>query len=407
MGWRFRKSFSPLPGIRLNFSPRGISTSVGVGPLRFYVGGQGAAVTARVPGSGVSFRAPLTSPRAAPETPGRAPPSPGADPAPDIPPLPSGHDTASPDFSAGEIRSASTATLTSAGLGPVKELVLRAQEERGRLLPELRDAEADASRLRSQHERWKNGWLFRHLFKTSFARLGERAAEATAKEAELQEQERLSRLATEFDLPEALKDYFGQVCDAAARLAQAQRVWDTVRRVATDQYRQRTAALEAIVRRPVEVSLGTCDLIQSAWKVPHLPNANGGELFLYPGFILYRVSDEAFALIDVRDVTLEYTAQSFIEEEAIPEDSQVVGQAWKKANKDGSPDRRFADNHQIPIVAYGGIRLTSESGLNEEYMVSNAAAAQGFAKAWALFKQSLPKGNAQPTPEPGNADPPS
>jgi len=30
MGWRFRKSFSPLPGVRLNFSPRGISTSVGV-----------------------------------------------------------------------------------------------------------------------------------------------------------------------------------------------------------------------------------------------------------------------------------------------------------------------------------------------------------------------------------------
>jgi hypothetical protein len=35
MGWRFRKSFSPLPGVRLNFSPRGISTSVGAGPFRF------------------------------------------------------------------------------------------------------------------------------------------------------------------------------------------------------------------------------------------------------------------------------------------------------------------------------------------------------------------------------------
>jgi hypothetical protein len=37
MGWRFRKSFSPLPGVRLNFSPRGISTSVGAGPFRFYL----------------------------------------------------------------------------------------------------------------------------------------------------------------------------------------------------------------------------------------------------------------------------------------------------------------------------------------------------------------------------------
>lgn len=37
MGWRFRKSFNPLPGIRLNFSPRGISTSVGAGPARLYL----------------------------------------------------------------------------------------------------------------------------------------------------------------------------------------------------------------------------------------------------------------------------------------------------------------------------------------------------------------------------------
>src|SRR2546421_10361978 len=65
MGWRFRKSFNPLPGVRLNFSPRGISTSVGAGPFRFYVGSQGAAVTTRIPGTGVSYRQPLHPPRSA------------------------------------------------------------------------------------------------------------------------------------------------------------------------------------------------------------------------------------------------------------------------------------------------------------------------------------------------------
>jgi len=68
----------------------------------------------------------------------------------------------------------------------------------------------------------------------------------------------------------------------------------------------------------------------------------------------------------------------------------LIGYTWKKANKDGSPDRRFANNYQIPILAYGGIRLTSKSGLNEEYLISNAATAQGFAQAWAAFKSGLP-----------------
>src|SRR5687768_12678685 len=61
MGWRFRKSFSPLPGIRLNFSPGGISTSVGAGPASLYLGSQGAAVTTRVPGTGIAYRQPLRS----------------------------------------------------------------------------------------------------------------------------------------------------------------------------------------------------------------------------------------------------------------------------------------------------------------------------------------------------------
>lgn len=269
MGWRFRKSFRPLPCIRLNFSPRGISTSVGVGPVRFYAGSQGAAVTAHIPGTGISYRQPMHLPHSAPEHP--APTT----PRPPIPAIPTPATS-----SANEIRSASTATLTSEGLEPVKELLSAAQAERAKLLSELRVAQNEAARLRSKHERWRNGWLFRRLFGGYFARLGERSTEATEKEAELQEQERLSRLATEFDLPENLKDAFGRVCDAAAMLSRSQRIWDTLSSTATDRYRERTTASHSIQRKPVAISLGSCDLIESSWKVAHLMNANGGEIFI-------------------------------------------------------------------------------------------------------------------------------
>ena len=387
MGWRFRKSFSPLPGIRLNFSPRGISTSVGVGPVRVYLGSQGAAVTARLPGTGMSYRQPIHLPHSVTEHPVTKHPRLTA-PQPAIPEVTPATPTAT------EIRSASTATLTSEGLEPVKDLLIRAQDERASLLPELREAESEATRLKSKHERWKNGWLFRRLFKSYFARLGEMSVEATEKEAELQEQERLSRLATEFGLPDNLKDSFGRVCDAVAMLSQSQRIWDTLSSAPTDRYRERTTASHSIQRKPVTISLGTCDLIQSAWKIPYLMNANGGEMFIYPAFILYHVSREAFALVDIREVSLEYNPASFIEEESVPSDAQLIGHTWKKANKDGSPDRRFANNYQIPILAYGDIRITSKSGLKEEYLISNAAAAEGFAKAWTAFKTALPRATA-------------
>jgi hypothetical protein len=123
-------------------------------------------------------------------------------------------------------------------------------------------------------------------------------------------------------------------------------------------------------------------------------NANGGEMFIYPAFILYHLSHEAFALVDIREASIDYNAASFIEEEAVPADAQLIGHTWKKANKDGSPDRRFANNYQIPILAYGDIRITSKSGLNEEYLISDASAAEGFAKAWSTFKATLPRATA-------------
>ncbi len=289
-----------------------------------------------------------------------------------------------------EIQSASTATLTTEGLEPVKELLTKAQEERGRLLPELQAAQAEAITLKNKHQRWSNGWLFRRLFKGRFLRLGEVAAEAADKQAELEEQERLSRLATEFDLPDNLKDRFGRLCDAVAALAGSQRIWDTVSSFATDRYRERTTASQTIQRQPVGVSLGTCDLIQSSLKVPRLMNANGGELFLYPAFVLYFISQQAFALVDIRDVRLDCTPLSFIEEESIPNDAELIGHTWKKANKDGSPDRRFANNYQIPILKYGDIRLTSDSGLNEAYMISNERLARAFGEAFTDFQRSLP-----------------
>ena len=379
MGWRFRKSFSPLPGVRLNFSPRGVSTSVGAGPFRLYAGSQGAAITAHVPGTGISYRQPL-----------QLPPSKGPQIHHDAPHF-SQPEVASPSAITGkEIRSGSTSTLTTEGLEPVKQLLTKAQEERAQLLPELQASRKEAAWLRSRHQRWLNGWLFRRLFAGYFVQLGKNAEEAADKQAELEEQEKLSRLATEFDLSDDLKDCFGRLCDAVAALTQSQRIWKTLTVVATDRFRERTTASQSIQRRDVNVSLGSCDLIQTSWTVPRLMTAHGAEMFFYPAFVLYFISPQAFALVDIHEVRFNYSQASFIEEESVPNDAELLGHTWKKANKDGSPDRRFANNYQIPILKYGDIRLTSDSGLNEAYMISNERLAFGFAEAFSNFQRALP-----------------
>lgn len=385
MGWRFRKSFSPLPGVRLTLSPRGLSTSVGAGPLRFTVGPQGTAVTARIPGSGIAFRQPIP-PRSS--TGPASIPGSSSEPPSLVPPIPN----EPPQVTAinqGEIRSAGTSELTSPGLSKFRELLTQSQRERRTLLPELQVAAAQARRLERKRAAWERGWLLRRLFPGRFARIRENATEAKARQDELQEQERLSRLQTQIDLPAEVRKAYGQFLDAFAVLTKCERKWDTVSRVAADRVRERTTAAHSIDRKPVVFDLGVCDLIESEWKVPHLSNANGGDLYIYPGFVLLHISADAFALVDVSEVEIESGIAAFIEEEAVPADARIVRQTWKKANKDGSPDRRFANNYQIPVVEYGRLAISSPSGLNEEYMLSSFGAVTQFVSLWKAFKQAV------------------
>lgn len=55
MGWRFRRSVKLLPGIRLNFSRSGITTTLGPRGAHVTVGGKRARVTTGIPGTGISY----------------------------------------------------------------------------------------------------------------------------------------------------------------------------------------------------------------------------------------------------------------------------------------------------------------------------------------------------------------
>jgi hypothetical protein len=192
-----------------------------------------------------------------------------------------------------------------------------------------------------------------------------------ARVAELEEQLKLSTIATEIDVEHEqaelyyrFRDEFAGMCDCAA-------IWDVKSYQATDKFHERTVADSRVSRERVSFELGSCDLIQWDQKIPHLRNAKSGEFYYYPGFILYRAAREAFSLIQYQDILGNATNIRFHEEEGVPADSTVRGSTWAKATKDGSRDRRFANNYQIPVVQYGHLTLKSTSGLWEEFQFSN------------------------------------
>ena len=59
-GLRFRKTFSVLPGVKFNVSKTGVSTSLGGNGATVNVGTRSRTVTLGIPGTGLSYRVPLS-----------------------------------------------------------------------------------------------------------------------------------------------------------------------------------------------------------------------------------------------------------------------------------------------------------------------------------------------------------
>lgn len=124
MGFRFSRSLRVFPGVRLNFSRSGISTSVGVRGATVTVGPRGSHVNLGLPGTGLSFQQPLAPPshhhHVAPEPHKPAHIAPSRQP-PVIPvqaPIP----TTTP----GEIKNAANDQLTSVSLRELRDLLISA-----------------------------------------------------------------------------------------------------------------------------------------------------------------------------------------------------------------------------------------------------------------------------------------
>jgi hypothetical protein len=192
-----------------------------------------------------------------------------------------------------------------------------------------------------------------------------------------------------FQLPPQMANAWEDLRVSHDALSQVQKIWDVTSEVAVDRYRTRSAASFDINRRPVRLGYAQIegDVIASTTRSLRFGNVTGVMLDLYPGLCMVQGKRD-FDLVDLLDVQAQFHAQRFIETESVPRDSQVVDYAWLKSNKDGSRDRRFANNRQIPIALYGALDLSSPTGINEAYLFSNVEATANFASAFSEAKDA-------------------
>jgi hypothetical protein len=185
-----------------------------------------------------------------------------------------------------EVRSASTELMTSASLKELKELIQIACSEREDIEQQLQIARREGTDFAARYLSWEKGFLLKRLFKAAFEKRKSDSEPATANIAELEEQLQLTTIATHIEIASEQAEPYFRMRDAFASVTECAAIWDIKAHQATDRFHERTTATMRVTRASVKFSLEGSNLIQWEQNVPHLQNAKGGDLFLYPGFIL-------------------------------------------------------------------------------------------------------------------------
>ena len=371
MAWSFRRRVKIIPGVHLNFSRSGISTSIGVRGANMTIGSSGTFLNTGLPGLGISNRQRLSG-RISSHSP---------DPALPAPVIPGENDR-------GNIYSADIHTITSQGMQGIKEAILLARAQRSSL-------KKDLSKIKLALTVTKAKKVMSYMFiyglikkdipkRLSTDLLAQREAIKQTKE---QIEASYVELAIEFDLE--LKQKYDALVTAFVNLTKCRKIWDVTSAHYQDRVITRSSASTLIKRTIVHFGLKSIPEFKSTVQALYFQNANGADLYIYPGFIVMYSRATNFAVIGLDEIDFQQSYVRFTETQGVPADSKVIDQTWAKVNRNGSRDKRFKGNYQIPVVRYGEIKLRTVTGVHEEYEFSNYEATEAFGNAFRSYQNAI------------------
>ena len=368
---RFRRKAKLFPGVYLNFSKSGISTTIGVPGASINLGKQGAYLNTGIPGTGIYDRQKIGE---------------GKKGKPTTTPL---TDSGTPvktysNEEIGAIKTDQAEATTTKGLRELKKTLLDCYQERSDLKKEIIKAK---SKLTFATVLMVFSYILIFGFFIKWFKENRKDKKEYLEDIKMQLDDCFVNI--DMDVDEQFEKKYFALLENYKTLLSCDKIWDITSSVAVDQKTTRSAASTSVTRKTVKFGFGNIDIIKSKYDALHFENANGGDLYIYPAFLAIVDAHKKFGLVDIRELDFNFHGQRFLEEERVPKDAVVVDKTWAKVNKNGTPDKRFKDNYEIPICQYGEIELTSTTGLNEAYSISSYEKSKKFAVAMMEYREII------------------
>lgn len=182
-----------------------------------------------------------------------------------------------------------------------------------------------------------------------------------------------------FELEPEAAERLKALSTALNRLSMCERVWVVETEQKTGDWKRNAGATSLVRRTLVQPCPAIPKGVESTHEIVCLP-AGRQKLYFFPNALMV-YDTQGVGAISFNRLKCEVQAVAFTEEEEVPSDGRLLRHTWRYVNKKGGPDRRFSNNRELPVMGYGALALSSDTGLNELFYVSNPDVVEPIAQA--------------------------
>lgn len=187
----------------------------------------------------------------------------------------------------------------------------------------------------------------------------------------------------EYDIDEDIADVIEKRNVALAYLCDCEKIWQIEEYSNVSYIRVNAGAATKIKRKKAKLIYGKAPKylkIANDTKVYQLSVGKAKYIFLPDKIIV--VESLKVGAMKYGDIEIDMKNTNFVEESSVPADTNILRNTWKYVNNNGTPDRRFKNNMQLPVCEYKIVYLRSNTGLNVHLLLSSANKAEAFKEVW-------------------------
>ncbi|WP_407312511.1 DUF4236 domain-containing protein [Desulfosporosinus sp. SB140] len=180
----------------------------------------------------------------------------------------------------------------------------------------------------------------------------------------------------EYTFDDEKVDEYNRKIGAWTILNESQQMWQIVQQAAVSNTKVNAGASRNINRINIRILKKSPFYI--ATNVEMLQIKLKKELLLLLPDKIFIIRGTKVGAINYSEVKINTSQIRFVERGTVAKDAQIIDHTWQYVNKNGTADKRFKNNRQLPVCLYGVVHLSSSAGLNVELQCSNLQKVQGL-----------------------------